>query len=357
VCHCTGKSPYKEITLRHRAHLLSNSCRASEVPSSLPNMNSLLATTLVIPIHSEKRWVPFLAAINSVRRQSPAPDALIVSVDHNLPLLRRITARFPDIYAVENLFERGASGTRNSAALVAETPLLVFLDSDIRARDGWLRRLLEPFADPSVVGTGGRITARWPVAAPRWFPDEFGWVVGVSYRGQPTITSPVRNVWSSNLAVRRDAFNRVHGFRVDFSKVDDSPKSEDTDLCLRVTKDSQGGVWMFVPEAVVEHEVGPERCSFRFFVRRCFSEGKGKVELAYLNSGRSELREESNYFRRSAPAGIIRYSRLAVEDRDFNSARRGAAIIFGLGAAGLGAFAGESKQVLTRAATLGRHQP
>jgi GT2 family glycosyltransferase len=319
-------------------------------------MNSPLATTLVIPIHSEKRWASFLAAMDSVRRQDPTPDALIVSVDHNLPLLKRVTARFPDVCTVENLFARGASGTRNSAALVADTPLLVFMDSDIRAHDGWLRRLLEPFANPSVVGTGGFITPRWPVATPGWFPDEFGWVVGASYRGQPKVTSPIRNVWSANMAVRRNAFNMVHGFRVEFSKVDDSPKSEDTDLCLRVTKGSNGGIWMFVPEAVVEHEVGPERSRFRFFVRRCFSEGRGKMELAHLNAGRSELRDESNYFRHTAPAGVMRYARLAVQDRDVNSARRGAAILVGLGAAGLGAVVGEAEHVLTRGSALRKYE-
>jgi hypothetical protein len=148
----------------------------------------------------------------------------------------------------------------------------------------------------------------------------------------------------------------VHGFRVEFSKVDDSPKSEDTDLCLRVTKGSNGGIWMFVPEAVVEHEVGPERSRFRFFVRRCFSEGRGKMELAHLNAGRSELRDESNYFRHTAPAGVMRYARLAVQDRDVNSARRGAAILVGLGAAGLGAVVGEAEHVLTRGSALRKYE-
>jgi hypothetical protein len=158
------------------------------------------------------------------------------------------------------------------------------------------------------------------------------------------------------MAVRRDAFNRVHGFRVDYSKVGDSPKSEDTDLCLRVTKSSNGGLWMFVPDAVVEHEVEPERCRFPFFLRRCFSEGKGKVELAHLNAGRRELSDESNYVRHTAPAGLIRHARLALQTGDANSARRSAAIFFGLGAAGLGAAVGEVQHVVTRGHKPRRHE-
>jgi GT2 family glycosyltransferase len=311
-------------------------------------MANLPPVTLILPIHSEKRWDLFVAAMSALAEQEPAPAAIVVAVDHNPQLLRRIAARFPDVNTVENAFAPGASGTRNSGAAVADTPLLLFLDSDIVVREGWLRRLLEPFADPRVVGTGGFVAPRWVAPAPSWFPDEFGWVVGVSYRGLPTVTSPVRNVWSGNMAVRRDAFTFVHGFRVDFSKVNNSPKPEDTDFCVRVTRGSRGGTWMFVPDAVVDHEVGPERCHFGFFVRRCFTEGLGKVQLAHLNAGRQDLQDEVNYIRHTAPAGARRYARAAIRHKDGNSLRRSAAIMAGLGAAALGAMAAQAKYVVSR---------
>lgn len=314
------------------------------------------ATTLVIPIHSEKRWSSFIATMDSVRRQDPAPAAIIVCVDHNLPLLRRVTEQFPQVRVVENSFARGAAGARNSGAHEAETPLLVFLDSDIRARDGWLCHLLEPFADRSVIGCGGLILPNWPAGPPAWFPDEFGWVVGVSYRGQPSVTSPVRNIWSANMAVRREAFDSVNGFRVNFSKVDDSPKSEDTDFCLRVTKQTHGGVWMFVPAALVEHEVNIERSRFLFFVGRCFSEGKGKIDMAHINLGRRDLEDESKYMRHTTVVGLRRYMSLAIRNGDAAAARQGAAVFAGLGAASLGAVLGQGEYLLTRGARLRKYR-
>ena len=45
----------------------------------------------------------------------------------------------------------------------------------------------------------------------------------------------MRNVWASNMAVRRAAFDAAGGFREDFGKVGAVSRPEDTDLCLRVT--------------------------------------------------------------------------------------------------------------------------
>jgi hypothetical protein len=144
------------------------------------------------------------------------------------------------------------------------------------------------------------------------------------------------------MAVRREAFNSVQGFRVDYSKVDNSPKSEDTDFCMRVAEQSGGGIWMFVPDATAEHEIGPVRSRFKFFILRCFAEGKAKVELAHLDGGRRELVDESAYVRHAAPASAGRYARMALVHRDSVSLRKGAAIMAGLLAATLGVIVGEA---------------
>ena len=60
------------------------------------------------------------------------------------------------------------------------------------------------------------------------------------------------------MAVRRAVFEKVGGFRVDFGKVGDVSRPEDTDLCIRMSTET-GGRWIFVPEAVVDHDVEAER--------------------------------------------------------------------------------------------------
>jgi GT2 family glycosyltransferase len=81
----------------------------------------------------------------------------------------------------------------------------------------------------------GRVEPIWAASRPHWFPPEFDWVVGASYRGMPQAVTPVRNAWSNNMAIRRTVFLAVGGFRDNFGKTGERSRPEDTDLCLRAT--------------------------------------------------------------------------------------------------------------------------
>ena len=45
--------------------------------------------------------------------------------------------------------------------------------------------LVSAYRDPDVLGAGGWIIPAWQLGMPAWFPEEFLWVVGCSYRGLP----------------------------------------------------------------------------------------------------------------------------------------------------------------------------
>jgi GT2 family glycosyltransferase len=263
------------------------------------------AASIVIACHTEERFEHLLEAIESAQRQTPAPDQVIVAVDHNEELCHRLRSELDRIEIVDHRGARGASGARNAGAARAISPYLVFLDDDVRAHPGWLRHLLVPFEDPHVIGTGGMTMAAWEGPRPPWFPDEFGWVVGASPAGLPTEFAPVRNVWAENMAVRRSAFEAVGGFRAGFGKVGSTSRPEDTDLCIRIGASAPESWWAHVPNAVVEHVVPRARSTFAFFLRRCYSEGAGKVELsAHLGDDR-DLEDERSYLLRTLPRAIV----------------------------------------------------
>jgi GT2 family glycosyltransferase len=286
--------------------------------------------SVVIACHTEERFGGLLNAIESVRAQTPPPGQLIVAVDHNEALCTRLRGDLENVEIVDHRGDPGASGTRNAGAALAHAPLLVFLDDDVQARAGWMSELLAPFEDRTVIGTGGMTKPAWQGPRPPWFPDEFGWVVGASHAGLPTSEAPVRNVWSENMAVRRDAFETVGGFRRGFGKLGRTSRPEDTDLCIRVGASSPGDRWLYVPTAIVDHEVPRERATFAFFLRRCYSEGAGKVELsAHLGADR-DLGDERSYLLRTLPRAIAR-------DLGTLNWRGALAIIAGAGMAGLGA--------------------
>jgi glucosyl-dolichyl phosphate glucuronosyltransferase len=304
--------------------------------SALPRPERDERVTVVIACHTEERWDSLQRAIASALAQRPAPARVIVAVDHNPALSARLRGTEPQVTVVDNDRGRGASVTRNTAAALAATPLLAFLDDDAIAASGWLARLLEPFADPTVVGTGGGVDAIWEVGRPTWFPDEFGWVVGASYRGMPTGSAPIRNVWSENMAVRRDAFEAVGGFSVDFGKVGQTSRPEDTDLCIRVAAARPGGTWIYVPDARVDHQVPGSRSTLAFFLRRSFWEGRGKVEMSRKLADQRDLASEGDYLRRTLPAGVARHLRAGVRQPRGTDLARAGSIVAGTAAAAAG---------------------
>jgi GT2 family glycosyltransferase len=304
---------------------------AREVHGSEPGAveHADVDVSVVLTCYTEDRIASIRSALASLRAQSLRPRAVVIAVDNNAPLARRLEDEFDWAAVVVNDGQRGASATRNCGAAGVDTQYTAFLDDDEVADQDWLLALTRPFDQDDVVGTGGKYEPAWSSAQPAWFPDEFGWVVGGAYEGMPTGTAPVRNVWSGNMAVRTAALRQVGGFRADFGKRGSIPQPEDTDFCIRVS-DATDGQWMYVPSAVVFHQVPPQRESLTFFASRCYAEGAGKALLRrHLEPRAIEI--EHDYVRATAVAAL---RRLLL----FNSTAlmQALAMLLGLASAGVG---------------------
>jgi Glycosyl transferase family 2 len=307
---------------------------------------SWLTASVVIAAFSSERWDSLRAAVDSVAAQDRPALETIVVIDYNPDLLRRARCELDGVTVVQNTRTRGASCARNSGVAYSRGDIVAFLDDDAEATPGWLSGLIPHFANVDVAGAGGRLYPLWATRQPRWFPGEFGWAVGASYAGMPERPARVRNVWAGNMAVRREAFEAVGGFREDFGKVGKVSRPEDTDLCLRV----DSGAWIYDPSSAVGHQVPADRARLRFFLRRCFNEGRGKAGLAELNGAGVSLSAERGYARRVLPAGVLRGLRDTARG-DATGLLRGAAIIAGAGAAAAGYALGvtDSRRAATTA--------
>jgi len=92
---------------------------------------------------------------------------------------------------------------------------------------------------------------------------------------------------------------------------------------------------MYVPDAVIRHEVPAIRSTFSFFLRRCYAEGRGKVQMAGLHTGGDSLGAEKDYLR-SLPRAVARNLAAATRGAGVTHALRAGSVLAGVAAAGVG---------------------
>jgi GT2 family glycosyltransferase len=305
--------------------------------------------SVVVAAHTDDRWAEIVKAVTLAQTQSPPPSEVVLVIDHNPGLAMRARAELLGVSTVENEGSRGASAARNTGVENCSGDIVVFLDDDqAPTSSNWIQLLCRHFGDEQVVGVGGGIVPNWPGDRPRWFPGEFDWVIGTSYIGMPEEVSPIRNVWGGNTAIRRSVFLAVGGFRSGFGKIGNVSRPEDTDLCLRVRQAFPSGDWLYDPEAVVSHLVPPERSTRRFFIKRCWQEGRGKAALVrFVGPDGSE--SERKYATKVLPQGVLREMRIAILQRETAALERSVAIVLGFVVTGAGWLA-EMAIGVTRAA-------
>jgi Glycosyl transferase family 2 len=311
-----------------------------------------LEVTVVVCAYTEQRWTQTRAALESVLRQRPGPEQVLLVVDHNPRLAERASRELADveIKVLESSGAPGLSGARNTGLAAASQPITVFLDDDAEARPGWLKSLIQPYSATEVVATGGHVHPRWPGTGsrPRWLPPEFDWVVGCSYRGLPDTVSVVRNPIGANMSLRTALALDVGGFDDAVGRVGTNPRGcEETELSIRLTASRPGSAVFYVPDAAVDHHVTEQRIRLSYFLRRCWHEGMSKADVVRLAGSAAGLERERRHTMVVIPAALIRELR-SFATGDAAAGRRMAAIVSGLSAAACGYVAGRVRLAVRR---------
>lgn len=299
--------------------------------------------SVVVCAYTEERWESVLAAVDSVRSQSmPATETLLV-VDHNEALRTRLLARYAAVSPADggavrvlaNAGPRGLSAGRNTGIAAARGEFVAFLDDDAVAEPDWLRYLAAGYGDPRVMAVGGRTLPAWSSGGrPAWFPAEFDWVVGCTYRGLPPGKVRVRNVLGGNASFRRTAFDAAGGFATGIGRDGDKRPlgCEETELCIRLSRALPHAVLLIDDRAVIHHKVPPARTRFGYFRERAYAEGLSKALVARSVGVGKGLESERRYVTRVLPAGVARGLRDVVRGpgRERGGAARAGAIVAGV---------------------------
>jgi len=275
-----------------------------------PTDADAVSVAVVICAYTTERWDALCAAVDSVLRQQHPVQEIILVIDHNHDLYQQALSRFGahrDISVVANAGACGLSAARNTGLAAATSDVVAFLDDDACADPQWSAAMVAHYRDGQVAAVGGYAAPRWPETRPSWLPEEFDWVVGCSYRGQPTEVAPVRNPLGCNMSVRRRVLTAVDGFDTAVGRIGGAATGcDETELCIRIRQRTPAAQILFDPGMRVNHIVTPDRATFRYFARRCYYEGVSKAVMSGLVGARDGLSSERAYTRRVLPRAVAR---------------------------------------------------
>jgi glucosyl-dolichyl phosphate glucuronosyltransferase len=309
--------------------------------------------SVVICAYTEKRWDELCAAVQSLQKQSLPPREVILVIDHNQSLLERARAQFDKIVLLESREIQGLAGARNTGMESAQGTVIAFLDDDAVAAPNWLELLCASFENPDIVGVGGKLEPLWPKGRPRWFPEEFDWVVGCTYRGLPEKRAPVRNLIGANMSFRREVFEDVKFYSGIGHTANNPFGGSDPDFCIRVGQRFPDKVLLYDPQALVYHHVDEKRTYWKYFCLRCYNEGRSKAVLTRRVGSRVGLSSERRYTLHTLPAaawqGLV--DTLRGNGSGFS---RSVAIVAGLMITTTGYMVGLLSQKLTSWKSMGR---
>jgi glycosyltransferase involved in cell wall biosynthesis len=255
-----------------------------------------------------ERFTQFSAALASVRDQTLQADEIVVVVDGDPILADMVHEHFPEQVVLLQPERWGLSSARMRGVHAVTSEFVAFLDDDAVADPNWLEGLRSHLDDPAVLGVSGASLPKWEADRPAWFPDEFLWVVGCSYRGLPTKSAEVRNVFGGCCMYRRSELLEVGGYDPTYGyRPGHQAGGEEAELALRLRTARPGGRFVYEPSAVIRHRIPASRLTVAYLARRCRDEGIAKAAVARRHRGHDPLDSERE-FALALPAAMLRYT-------------------------------------------------
>jgi mycofactocin system glycosyltransferase len=200
-------------------------------PASLTAPFAVSDVTVVTPVHNDRLRPDGLVGV----------AAVVIVDDASTPPIPGATIRLDD--------NVGPGPARMVGLASVTTPLVAFVDADVRLRDGWLEGLLAHFADEHVAAVAPRVIST-PGTSTRAVYESMHSPLDLGDR--PARVRPgsrVSYVPSAAIVMRTDVLRSIGGFDPALRY------GEDVDVIWRF--DEAGYTVRYEPSVIVEHEPRP----------------------------------------------------------------------------------------------------
>lgn len=196
----------------------------------------------------------------------------------------------------------GLSVARNTGFRESRGQILAYLDDDAVASQRWLQVLYSAYqSNLNLAIAGGKITLLWAtgIVPPRWLSPGLAGNLGAYDLGENLvyIDNPGLTPRGLNYSIRRSFLEQIGGFDPNLGRVGKNLLSNEelhmTELALQM-----GWQVAYLPDALVAHNVSPDRVKRTWFLRRgwwqgiseCYREKiAGRAGLGQLGRGSERL--------------------------------------------------------------------
>ncbi|ARS90813.1 glucosyl-dolichyl phosphate glucuronosyltransferase [Natrarchaeobaculum aegyptiacum] len=257
-----------------------------------------MQVSVVVCTYAPERYDDFVEAVESVLEQTYDSLEVVLVVDGTEEVYEQVQS---DFGALENVVthcndeNRGVSASRTTGAELASGDVVAFIDDDAIAEPNWAAELVAVYESTDALAVGGRMVGEWLAGRPWFLPEEFYWLVGVTYPGFAEDGAEVRNTFESNISFRRDVFLELGGFDPDLGPTaDEYSHSEGAEIGARLRATYGRGV-VYTADAVVRHKVFEHRIQFSWLCKRAFEQGQSKRAMERRDA--ASAGEEYGYLR------------------------------------------------------------
>jgi glycosyltransferase involved in cell wall biosynthesis len=186
--------------------------------------------------------------------------------------------------------KQGVSHARNTAYREATGNYIVYIDDDELAHPDWLAQYdvaIQKYPDPVILA--GRIQVKTMTPKPDWMTNYVEcWLGKYDYGDTIREITPealrVKQIafpFAGNMAVKVGFLHEIGGFDPNLGrKKDQLLGGEETQVCMTALE--RGYQLLYVPHAIIQHIIIPERLSLRFLKEKHFMQGQSAARLGIL---------------------------------------------------------------------------